>query len=30
MMIGIIIFIAVFISTISWCLIVGGGRRDED
>ncbi len=30
MMIGIIVFIAVFISTISWRLIVGGGRRDED
>lgn len=29
-MIGIIIFIAVFTSIISWCLIVGGGRRDED
>lgn len=29
-MIGIIIFIAVFIATMSWCLIVGGGRRDED
>lgn len=30
MMIGTIIFIAVFISTVSWCLIAGGGRRDED
>lgn len=30
MIAGIIIFATVFDIFISWCLIVGGGRRDED
>lgn len=29
-MTGIIIFAAVFDTFIAWCLMVGGGRRDED
>lgn len=30
MIAGIIIFAAVFGIFIPWCLMVGGGRRDED
>lgn len=30
MIAGIIIFSAVIDIFISWCLIAGGGRRDED
>lgn len=30
MIAGIIVFTAVFGIFISWCLMVGGGRRDED
>lgn len=30
MIAGIIIFLAVLDIFISWCLMVGGGRRDED
>lgn len=30
MIAGIIIFSAVLGIFISWCLMVGGGRRDED
>lgn len=30
MIAGIIIFAAVLGIFISWCLIAGGGRRDED
>ncbi len=30
MIAGIIVFAAVFGIFIPWCLMVGGGRRDED
>lgn len=30
MITGIIVFAAVFGIFIPWCLMVGGGRRDED
>lgn len=30
MIAGIIVFAAVFGLFIPWCLMVGGGRRDED
>lgn len=30
MIAGIIIFAAVFGLFIPWCIMVGGGRRDED
>lgn len=30
MIAGIIIFATILGIFISWCLIVGGGRRDED
>lgn len=29
-MTGIILFATVFGTFIAWCLMVGGGRRDED
>lgn len=29
-LIGLIIFGVIFILSMAWCLIAGGGRRDED